>query len=167
MELKQTIENLNFPNKYQDVINKIDLNKTNDFVKAMLNTIVKKYGISNVGSEIRFDNSNSKVSTHLTHIIEVGGLKIISDNNLNIDDKNNFQNIIVAVALVLNCSLAIELKNLKIYDGRSSNYYNNDALLTIVQRLANHTISGMSYSNGFEHHATLMIMNNLVSQLTD
>ena len=113
MELKENIENLDLTDKYQDVVDKIDLDKLTDFVKAMLNTIVRRYGIENVSTEIRLDNPNSKVSTHLTHIIEVGGLKIISDNKFNINERNNFQNIIVAVALVLNCSLAIELKNLK------------------------------------------------------
>jgi len=167
MELKENIENLSFPDRYQDVIDKIDLIKANDFVKAMLNTIIRKYGIQNVSNEIRLDNSNSKVSTHLTHIIEVGGLKIISDNKLNINDRDNFQNIIVAVAFVLNCSLAIELKNLKIYDGDTSNYYGNDAILVIIQRLAKHTISGMSYSNGFEHYSSLMLLDNLVNQLTN
>lgn len=167
MDLKQNIENLRFPDRYQDVTDKIDLIKANDFVKAMLNTIIRKYGIQNVSNEIRRDNSNSKVSTHLTHIIEVGGLKIISDNKLNIHDRDNFQNIIVAVAFVLNCSLAIELKNLNIYDGNTSNYYGNDAILVIIQRLAKHTISGMSYSNGFEHFSSLMVLENLVNQLTN
>ena len=167
MELKENIENLDLTDKYQDVVDKIDLDKLTDFVKAMLNTIVRRYGIENVSTEIRLDNPNSKVSTHLTHIIEVGGLKIISDNKFNINERNNFQNIIVAVALVLNCSLAIELKNLKIYNDYTSNYYDNDAILVIIQRLAKHTISGMSYSNGFEHYASLMVLDNLVGQLTD
>ncbi|MHB1107948.1 MAG: hypothetical protein ACYCZ2_16455 [Lutibacter sp.] len=167
MELKENIECLNFPDRYQDVIDTIDLDKANDFVKAMLNTIIRKYGIQNVSNEIGLDNSNSKISSHLTHIIEVGGLKIISDNNLNINDRNDFQNIIVAVAFVLNCSLAIELKNLKIYNGDTSNYYGNDAILVIIQRLAKHTTSGMSYSNGFEHYASLMVLTNLINQLTD
>lgn len=167
MELKENIENLSFPDRYLDVINKIDLVKANDFVKAMLNTIIRKYGIQNVSNEIRLDNSNSKVSTHLTHTIEVGGLKIISDNKLDINDRNNFQNIVVAVAFVLNCSLAIELKNLTIYNGDTSNYYGNDAILVIIQRLAKHTMNGMTYSNGFEHYASLMVLDNLVNQLTN
>ena len=167
MELKKNIENLSFPDRYQDVIDKIDLDKANDFVKAMLNTIIRKYGIQNVSNEVSRDNSNSKVSTHLTHIIEVGGLKIISDNKLKINDINNSQNIIVAVAFVLNCSLAIELKNLKIYNGNTSNYYGNDAILVIIQRLAKHTTSGMTYSKGFEHYSSLMVLDNLVNQLTN
>lgn len=167
MELKKNIENLSFPDRYQDVIDKIDLDKANDFVKAMLNTIIRKYGIQNVSNEVSRDNSNSKVSTHLTHIIEVGGLKIISDNKLKINDINNSQNIIVAVALVLNCSLAFELKNLKIYNGNTSNYYGNDAILVIIQRLAKHITSGMTYSKGFEHYSSLMVLDNLVNQLTN
>lgn len=167
MELKENIENLDFPDKYQNVIDQVDLDKANDFVKAMLNTIVRKYGIEKVSTEIRLDDSNSKVSTHLTHIIEVGGLKIISDNELNINERNNFQNIIIAVALLLNCSLAIELKNLKIYNDYTSNYYDNDAILIIIHRLAKHTMSGMTYSNGFEHYASLMVLDNLVNQLTN
>lgn len=167
MELQETIETQNFPNSYQDIIKLIDLEKTNDFVKAMLNTIIRKYGIQIVHNEILQDNSNSKISTHLTHIIEVGALKIISDNNLNINDRNDFEDIIVSVAFVINCSLAIELKNLKIYDGDTSNYYGNDAILVIIQRLAKHTIGGMNYSNGFEDYANQMVFNNLINQLID
>ena len=153
MELKQTIDKLNFPNSYQDIIDIVDLEKANDFVKAMINTIVRKYGAQTVMQEIANDNSNSKISTHLTHIIEVGGLKIISDNKLDINDRNEFQNIIVSVAFVLNCSLAIELKNLKLYSGDTSNYYGNQAILTIIQRLAKHTMNGMNFSNGFEYYS--------------
>ena len=78
MELKNTINELNFPDEYQKIINQVNLEKANDFVKAMLNTIVNKYGSQTVKNEIERDSSNSPISNHLTHIIEVGGLKITS-----------------------------------------------------------------------------------------
>ena len=167
MELKQTLEDLNFPDRYQDIIDTIDLEKANDFVKAMINTIVRKYGAQTLRQEIASDNSNSKISNHLTHIIELGGLKIIADNNLDINDRDEFQNIMVSVAFVLNCSLAIELKNLGLYSGSTSNYYGNEAILIIIQRLAKHSMNGMNFSAGFEHHANVMIFDNLIGQLTD
>lgn len=167
MELQQTIKQLNFPNCYQDIIDTIDLEKANDFVKAMVNSIIRKYGFEFVKNEIELDNSNSKISTHLTHIIEVGGLKIISDNKLNINNDRDFGDIIVSVTYLLNCSLAIELKNLKVYDGNTSNYYSEDAMYNIFQRLAKHTYNGMQFSNGLEYYANLMIFNNLINELVD
>lgn len=169
MELKNTIDELNFPDEYQKIINQVNLEKANDFVKAILNTIINKYGIQRVKNEIERDNSNSKISTNLTQMIEVGGLKIISDNNLeiNIHDRNEFQNTIFAVVFLLNCSLAIELKNLSLYDGYTSNYYGNEAINIIAQRLATSTLSGINYPNGFEYYANTMVFNNLINELTN
>lgn len=167
MNLKQTLDNLDFDEEYQEIIDVINLEKANDFVRAMINSIVRKYGTQIVIDEIAQDSSNSKISTHLTHIIELGGLKIILDNNLDVNDRNKFQNIIIAVVLLLNCCLAVELKNLNLYDGNTSNYYGNQASQIIAQRLAKHTINGMNYSNGFEYHTNVMIFDNLINQLTD
>lgn len=167
MDLKEKLESLHLPDKYQDIIDIIEIEKANDFVKAMLNTIIRKYGVQKVTQEIDIDNPNSKISSHLTHIIEVGGLKIIADNKLNIENRNDFQNIILSVAILLNCSLAIELNKLNMYNGSTSNYYNNDAIVIIIQRLSGHAIDGMRYSNGFEYYANLMVSNNLLVQLTD
>lgn len=164
MELNETINALNFPPQYQTHIDKVNLTKANDFVKAMLNSIVQKYGRENVKREIHLDNSNSKVSIHLTHIIEVGGLKIISDNDLLVNETQEFKNMIVGVVFLLNCSLATELNNLNLYSGSKSNYYNNDAIILIASRLANHTIKGKNYSNGLEYYANQMIFNNLISE---
>ena len=167
MELKNTINELNFPDEYQKIINQVNLEKANDFVKAMLNTIVNKYGSQTVKNEIERDSSNSPISNHLTHIIEVGGLKIISDNKLYKNRQDEFQDIIISVVFVLNCSLAIELKNLNLYNGDTSNYYGNDAILTIAKRLAKHTNDGINYSNGFEYYSNIMIIENLLNKMTN
>ena len=167
MELKNTINELNFPDEYQKIINQVNLEKANDFVKAMLNTIVNKYGSQTVKNEIERDSSNSPISNHLTHIIEVGGLKIISDNKLYKNRQDEFQDIIVSVVFALNCSLAIELKNLNLYNGNTSNYYGNDAILTIAKRLAKHTNDGINYSNGFEYYSNIMIIENLLNKMTN
>ena len=166
MELYETINKLNFPKQYQKHIDKVNLPKANDFVKAMLNTIVLKYGKEKVKREIDLDDSNSKISTHLTHIIEVGGLKIISDNILTVTETTDFKNMIIGVVFLLNCSLSIELNKLNLYSGSKSNYYNNDAIVLIANRLANHTIRGKNYSQGLEYYANMMIFDNLISELT-
>ena len=166
MELKKTLDARDFPIKYQKYIDKIDLEKANDFVKAMLNSMVSKYGKDKVIREIRIDSSNSKISDHLTHIIEVGGLKVIADNDLLIDDRIEFQHMIVAVIFTLNCSLAIESSNLNIYQGPKSHYYNSDAILSLANRLARHTIKGRQDSIGFEYFANLMVMEYLISELS-
>lgn len=166
MELKNTLDNRDFPTRYQNHIDRIDLEKATDFVKAMLNSIIRKYSIETVKQEIQYDNSNSRISDHLTHIIEVGGLKIISDNNLLVDDNTEFQHMIVAVIFTLNCSLAIEGNNLNIYEGPKSHYYNSDTILTLANRLARHTIQGKQNSNGFEYYANLMVMENLITEFS-
>jgi FKBP-type peptidyl-prolyl cis-trans isomerase (trigger factor) len=167
MELEKTLSRMGFPLCYKNVIDEINLEKSNDFVKAMLNTIINKYGSQTVRNEIERDNSNSPISNHLSHIIEVGGLKVISDNKLNINDNEEFQDIIVSVVIVLNCSIAIELKNLNLYNGNTSNYYGNDAILTLAKRLAKHTNDGMNYTNGFEHYSSIMIIENLLNKITN
>jgi len=164
--LKQTITNLNFPDRYKNVIDTIDLERANDFVKAIINTIIAKYGIETVHLEIIRDSSNSPVSNHLTHIIEVGGLKIISDNNLCISNRSEFQNIICSVVFILNCSLAIELSKLKLYDGNLTNYYGHNSITQLIQRLANHAMIGLSYKNGFEYYANVMVFDHLINKLT-
>jgi hypothetical protein len=167
MELERTLSNMGLPLFYQNVITDINLEKSNDFVKAMLNTIVNKYGSQTVKDEIERDSSNSPISDHLTHIIEVGGLKIISDNNLYKNRQDEFQDIIVSVVFVLNCSLAIELKNLNLYKGNTSNYYGNDAILTIAKRLGKHTNDGINYSKGFEYYSYIMVIENLLNKITN
>jgi hypothetical protein len=163
MELKKTIDELFLPAEYLKVINQVNLERTNDFVKAILNTIINKYGVQLVKNAVDSDDSNSEISTSLTHIIEVGGLKVIAENKLDVNSKSDFPNIIYAVVFILNCSLAIELKNLSIYDGPTSNYYGNEAIKTIAQRLATSTWSGMNYKNGFEHYSNNMVYNYLIN----
>lgn len=167
MELEKTLSNLNFPNFYQEIIDKIDLERANDFVKIMINKLVVKFGSEEISSEIQRDNSDSTISNHLTHIIEVGGLKIISDNNLsvNLDNRENFENTIVSVVFVLNCSLAIELKRLNLYFGNTSNYYGNDAISIIVNRLSKHTFEGIKNPNGLKHYSNQMIQLNLLNKI--
>jgi hypothetical protein len=157
--------------KYQVHIDKIDSLKTTDFVKAMINSIIRKYGSENVIREIIADNSNSKISTHLTHIIEVGGLKVISDNNLLLDidineDFAEFKNMIVSVVMLMNCSIAQELNNLNLFNEESYNYYNIDAMMIISSRLANHTLSGIKNKNGLEYYSNNLIFDNLINELT-
>ncbi len=166
MELKTTLDNRNFPERYQKYIDKIDLEKANDFVKAILNSIVNKYGIEELRRQITRDDSNSKISDHLTHIIEIGGLKIISDNDLIIEDRREFQLMIVSVVFVMNCSLAIEAKKLKVYNGPSSHYYDSDAILTLANRLGSHVIKGKTHQNGFEYFANVMVMEGLISEFS-
>ena len=167
MELEKTLSNLNFPNFYQEIIDKIDLERANDFVKIIINILVDKYGYEKICSEIQRDSSDSTISDHLTHIIEVGGLKIITDNNLsmNLDNRDNFENTIVSVVFVLNCSLAIELKKLNLYVGPTSNYYGNEAISIIVNRLSKHTFEGIKDTNGFKKYSNQMIQQNLLNKI--
>ena len=56
-------------------IDKIDLERANDFVKIMINKLLVKHGSEEISSEIRRDNSDSTISNNLTHIIRDGESK--------------------------------------------------------------------------------------------
>lgn len=174
MDLKELLINYQLSQlpKYKIYVDKINVVTTTDFVKAMVNTIVRKYGREVVIEEILADNPNSLISTHITHIVEVGGLKIIADNDLlkNLtfaDNYVSFKDMIVAVVITLNCSIALELKNLNLFSGNSPNYYHVDAMIIIASRLANHTLIGKKHQNGLEYYANIMIFDNLINNLTD
>ncbi|MEO2063251.1 MAG: hypothetical protein ABGW97_09735 [Christiangramia sp.] len=166
MGLKTTLDQRNFPDRYQKYIDRINLEKANDFVIAILNSIINKYGKEELRRQIEIDSSHSKISDHLTHIIEIGGLKIIADNNLLVEDRREFQHMIVSVIFVLNCSLAIEAGKLNVYRGPNSHYYNSDSIMTLASRLANHVIKGRTHQNGFEYFANVMVMEGLISEFS-
>lgn len=153
--------------KYQIHIDKIDSAKTSEFVKAMVNKIIIKYGKEDVMTEILADNANSKISTHITHIIEVGGLKTISDNNLLVDDITEFKDMVISVVMILNCSIAQEFNNLDMFDKEVPNFYNIDAMIIIASRLANHALNGKKHEKGFEYYSKNMVFDNLLYELTD
>ena len=44
MDLKRTLELKNLSEKHQNIVNNIDLDNANKFVKEMLDLIIKKYG---------------------------------------------------------------------------------------------------------------------------
>src|SRR5699024_6855787 len=164
MDLKETIDNLNYPQHYQTHIDKVNLSKANDFVSAMVNLIINKYDEKTVKRAIELDDSTLNISTHLTHIIEVGGLKMISDNNLLVEEISEFKNMIVGVVLLMNCSLAIKLNNLNLYSMSKTNFYNIDAIMLIASRLSNHVIQGKNDARGFEYFSNIMIFNNLINE---
>lgn len=170
MEIEECLNSSAFTEQNKNIFNLINQNKASDFVRAMISTMIKKYGIEKVRFEAMLENPYSMISTHITHIIEVGGLKIISDNGIDkiidVNDRQNFQNIIISTVLLLNCSLAIELNKFQINKGSLTNYYNGESMITIANRLAKHTIDGLNYSNGFEHYASIMVIDNLINGLS-
>lgn len=164
MTLIKELENRNFPISYKQHIEKIDLEKLSDFVRAMLNSIARTYGIERLEHEIRRDSSDSIISDHLTHIIEVGGLKIISDNELLVENDIELHRMILAVVITLNCSLAIEAENLGVYFGPTSHYYNHDAILELSKRLSSHINKGRMLPQGFDYFANTMVLECLISK---
>ena len=92
-------------------------------------------------------------------------MKIISENNLDIKNKEEFIRIIVVVATVLDCSISIELRKLKIYNEYNDFYFNEDAIYIIIKRIVKHATNGLNFIDGFEQYSNLMLAQNLSTKL--
>lgn len=160
MDLKETILSFNLPKQYEILFNSINFDATELFVYEIIKLMKNKYGEENIIREIQLDNANSPISNNLTHIIEVGGLKVINDNNL-YSANTNIQQLTSVVGFILNCALALELSKSKLYFDNEPLYYNGDSLRLIVSRLNKHLLNGLEFSQGFSVFAEGMIDLNL------
>lgn len=166
MSVKEILIGYGLPEKYQPTINKIDFESLENFVSIIVSSMIKKYGETVVKKEIDRDNPNSVISGLITHFIEVGGIKIISDNNLETDDKTMLQFPVVVVSLSLNFAIANELKKYGVYDLDTYNYYDLNTLEILMSRLAIHVLSGNPNSREhFKNFASEMVKTNIFNKL--
>jgi hypothetical protein len=166
MTVKEILDGFGLPDEYQPTIQLIDFEKLENFVSLLVDSLIAKFKKERVKLEIDMDNPNSAVCGLLTHIIEVGGIKIISDNHLETNDSEKLQISVIVVSFALNFSLAKELRARNLYDLDSYNYYNLDALGIIIERLLKHVQSGEPQSHArFEFFANEMVKTNLFNKL--
>lgn len=162
MQLQDKLEMLNLSDRSERFIKYINLDNVERMVNMYISMLVENNDKHYLVSEIENDNPYSEISTYLTHLIEIGGLLVM---NL-----NKFQDIFgkdaiyatSTVAIVINCCLPTVLKNYGLIESDNLMYYNNEALLQIAERLANHYNRGMNMSIGIENYTNQLAMNNLL-----
>jgi hypothetical protein len=146
---KETLLDLLPDETFVKFIDKIDFAKLDKFVQLLVAGFVSRKGQNTVKKEIDAD-STSETSNFLTHIIEVGSLKILAENNLINSDGNNNEQALVVVALAMNISMATALKSKNVYNWDTPVYYDMSSLMTIFNRIATHidnAIQDTTYTN--------------------
>lgn len=166
MTTKETLSKYGLPNDLLPYVNSINYGLLDSFVSEITHAMVVKFGVSRMRNEIDVDDASSPVSELLTHIIEVGCLKVLADNNLETTNESNLAKGIAIACLALNFSLAKELKNKLVYSSSSFNYYNLEALQIIMSRVLNLAMRGQLENPGrFRMYADSMVQTNLKYKL--
>jgi len=127
-------------------INKINFDNLDKFVQMLVSGYISRKGQKTVKIEIDADEI-SDTSNFLTHIIEVGSMQILMENNMITLDGNENEGSLVSVALAMNIALASSLKLKNVYDWDSPVYYDMPSLQTIFSRIAVHINNAIKDKN--------------------
>lgn len=145
---------------FGEFINKINYEKLDNFIKMLVAGYLSKKGRVVVKRDIDADGP-SETSNFLTHIIEVGSLKIMYDNSLITSNQNNNEGGIVVTALAINISLATALKEKDVFDMDSAVYYSIPALETIIARIISHIQKAQLDSQYIKSLVDNYLLNNI------
>ena len=166
MTVKEILNKFGLTEKTQPSIKLIDFTKLENFVSIIVNSLIAKYSKEKVKREIQHDNPDSDVIGIVTHIIEVGGVKIILDSHLETSDEQKLQNSAFVVSVALDFALSNELKKHGVNKSDRYNYYDYDALEIIIERVMIHVLAGNPESRrNFEFYANDMVKVNLFNKL--
>ena len=122
---------------FGEFINKINYEKLDSFVKMLVTGYISRKGSVVVKRDIDAD-APSDTSNFLTHIIEVGSLKIMQENSLITSNENSNEGAAVVTALAINISMATALKEKDVFDLDSPVYYAVQTLEEIISRIISH-----------------------------
>ena len=166
MDLKEILINSGLPDEYIPIIHKIDFKKLEYFVSFMVDALISKFKKEQVEYEIDVADPNSSVCGIITHIIEVGGIKIVCDNHIETDELKELQKITTIVSLSMNIVLALEFKKKGLINLNSEVYFNTEALEIIIDRLVTHVLAGQPGSHAhFEFFSNDMVKTYLFNKL--
>lgn len=140
MQTKQELLEVLPNDVFGDILNQIDFNYLDNYIKLLVSGYIVKQGEIVVKREIDQD-SQSDTSDFLTHLIEVGSLHILLENNLLNLQKSRLELAILSVALGIDISMATALKSKNVYDLDSKVYYAFDALENILPRIDSHVVN--------------------------
>jgi len=99
---------------------------------------IARRGSNTVRSEIDSNDSSSLTYTFLTHIIEVGSLKILSDCKLITTDREVMHVNSFVMALSMNISMASSLKAKGVFDSDLPVFFAMEPLEILIERIVNH-----------------------------
>ena len=137
MSTKSELLELLPTNVFGEFIDQINFENLDKFVQMLVSGYVSRRSQEVVKREIDAD-SPSDTSNFLTHIIEVGSLKIMQDSTLISSDKDKNEGAVVVTAFSLNFSMASALKAKDVYDFDSTIYYGIPEVETIIPRIVSH-----------------------------
>ena len=165
MTVKETLNGYDLPLEMRPIMQAIDFSKLESFVSLLVSSLINKYTPARVKREID-DDLDSVITGLLTYFIEVVGIKIICDNNLETTDEVELQNTAFLVAIALNISLANELNKKVAYNLDAIGYYTLDILEILTERLAGHILEGNTESHKhFEYYTNDMVKTYLFNKL--
>lgn len=162
MNLQNKLDRLNLSDRSERFITYINLDNVERMVNMYISMLVENNDKHYLISEIENDNPYSEISTYLTHLIEIGGLLVMNLNKFHDTFGKDAIYATSTVAIVINCCLPTVLKNYGLIESDKLMYYNNEALLQIAERLANHYNRGMNMPIGIENYANQLAMSNLL-----
>lgn len=161
MDIRNKINSIGYSGIGLELIKNINLERTQSKIKSYVNYAIIKFGRENLKSAILLDDGSLPESTYITHIIEVGALKIIDDNNLIDIFKSELTYVLPWLVITLNCILADALESEKLYNEGLNYYFNRDSMEIITERLQRHVHSGMMHNAGFHDFSCRVEANNL------
>lgn len=124
--------------QFGDLLEKVDFENLDKFVRMLIAGFVSRRGATVVRSDIEADDSSTETSTFLSHVIEVGSLKILNDSKLITPYRNVNEAAAFAVALSMNISMATSLKAKGVYDLDIPVFFAMPPLEILVARVINH-----------------------------
>jgi hypothetical protein len=116
--------------------NKISQAELEQLASKIVKGLLKKFGQKTVtnGASSETDNEVNRI---LTHVIEVGGIKVMKDKGLVSSNDNDLLMASLGTAWLMNVALGNVLSNnnlLKVYTGNG--YYKQEAVQTLANRIA-------------------------------
>lgn len=153
MTTREEILNKFRANIAQSIVNKVDYESLDKFVAGLISGFAYLIGKETMIKEIDSDSSTAETSIFFTHIIEVGSLKILLDNDLLFLDEESREVAIILVSFSMNISLAKTLSKKNIFHTQA--YYNENAIETLIMRIKNH-VSEFSKHNDKRYISSLI-----------
>jgi hypothetical protein len=150
--------------EYSTQAKALDWSTADEFVSEHVNGLVKLYGQDTVRNSIDYDSGGSSAITSLGRIIEVGGTYLLSRNSYYKNaNSNSKQAMTYFLSIVMDRCLVHYLKKLGVYQTHLNNYYDDDTLRLLAQRIMAHNDAG---KQDFSNYGTWVYMNHLL-QLND
>ena len=145
---------------YGRYLDRMDFDKMEKFVQMLVAGYVAKKGKAVVKSDIDLDRASDTIN-FVAHIVEVGTLKILNDNNLLGLSDNQRKDAIIAVGFSINNCMARALQAKGVYFSISPIYFSLDAMATLLERTSVHVDNSIGNSG----YINSLVANYLLNKI--